>query len=43
MWQETGDWRWTLFGVALLLAIALGAAALVYQGAWLLGVGLAHA
>jgi ferrous iron transport protein B len=43
MRQETGDWRWTLFGVALLLAIALGAAGLVYQGSRLFGVGLAHA
>ena len=43
MRQETGSWRWTLFGVALLLAIALGAAALVYQSCRLLGFGLSHA
>jgi ferrous iron transport protein B len=43
MRQETGSWRWTLFGVVLLLAIALGAAALVYQTSLLLGVGPVHA
>lgn len=41
--QETHDWRWTLFGVVLLLVIALGAATLVYQTAHLLGLGLSHA
>jgi len=40
MRQETGSWGWTLFGVALLLVIALGAAALVYQVCRLLGFGL---
>ncbi|MCD6706124.1 MAG: ferrous iron transport protein B [Thiobacillus sp.] len=40
MRQETGSWGWTLFGVALLLVIALGAAALVYQACRLLGFGL---
>jgi ferrous iron transport protein B len=39
MRQETGSWRWTLFGVALMLAIALGAGILVYQGAIYLGMG----
>jgi ferrous iron transport protein B len=41
MRQETGSWRWTLFGVTLLLLIALAAAALVYQTCRLLGWGLA--
>jgi len=40
MRQETGSWGWTLFGVALLLVIALGAAALVYQACRLLGFGM---
>lgn len=40
MRQETGSWRWTLFGVGLLLVVALGAAALVYQGCRLLGFGV---
>jgi ferrous iron transport protein B len=40
MRQETGSWRWTLFGVALLLIIALGAAALVYQTCRVLGFGM---
>lgn len=40
MRQETGSWGWTLFGVALLLAIALGAAALVYQACRMLGFGM---
>jgi len=40
MRQETGSWRWTLFGVALLLVIAIGAAAGVYQTCRLLGFGL---
>lgn len=40
MRQETGSWGWTLFGVMLLLVIALGAAALVYQACRLLGFGL---
>jgi ferrous iron transport protein B len=43
MRQETGSWRWTLFGLALLLTISLGAAALVYQSCLLLGLGVAHA
>ncbi len=29
--QETASWRWTIASVALLLALSLGAAALVYQ------------
>jgi ferrous iron transport protein B len=40
MRKETGSWRWTLFGVTLLLVIALGAAALIYQGCRLLGWGM---
>jgi hypothetical protein len=43
MRHETHSWRWTLFDVALLLAIALGAAAAVYQTCRALGLGLAHA
>lgn len=39
MRKETGSWRWTLFDVALLLAIALGAGILVYHGARILGMG----
>jgi Fe2+ transport system protein B len=38
MRQETGSWRWTLFDVALLLAISLGAGILVYHGAGVLGM-----
>lgn len=40
MHQETRSWRWTLFGVLLLLVIALSAGVIVYQGAKWLGVGL---
>ena len=40
MRQETGSWLWTLFDVALLLGIALGAAALLYQACRLLGYGI---
>lgn len=40
MRQETGSWGWTLFGVETLLVVALGVAALVYQGCRLLGFGL---
>jgi ferrous iron transport protein B len=43
MRQETGSWRWTLFGLALLLVISLGAAALVYRSCLLFGLGVAHA
>jgi ferrous iron transport protein B len=39
MREETGSWRWTLFDVALLLAIALGAGILVYHAAGVLGMG----
>ncbi len=41
MHQETGSWRWTMFGVALLLVIALGVAAMIYQTCRLLGWGMA--
>lgn len=41
MRQETASWGWTLFGVGLLLVIALGAAALVYQACRLTGFGMA--
>lgn len=37
MRQETGSWRWTLSGVALLLGISLLAGILAYQVARLLG------
>ncbi len=40
MHQELRSWRWTLFGVSLMLAIALGAGVMVYQGARWLGVGV---
>lgn len=41
--QETHSWRWTLFSVGLLLAIALAAGVAVYQCARWLGIGVAHA
>lgn len=40
MHQETRSWRWTLFGVLLLLLIALSAGVIVYQGAKWLGIGV---
>jgi ferrous iron transport protein B len=40
MHQETRSWRWTLFGVLLLLLIALGAGVIMYQGARWLGIGV---
>jgi len=40
MHQETRSWRWTLFGVLLLLVIALSAGVIVYQGAKWLGIGV---
>lgn len=40
MKQETASWRWTLFGVALMLAMAAGVATLVYQACRLSGLGL---
>lgn len=43
MRQETGGWRWVLFDAALLLAIALAAATLLYQACRLSGLGMAHA
>ena len=42
MHHETRSWRWTLFDIALLLAIALAAAILVYQGASALGMGIRY-
>ena len=39
MHQETRSWRWTLFGVLMLLVIALSAGVVVYQGARWLGIG----
>ncbi len=38
-YQETRSWRWTLFGVAILLALSLLAGTLIYQGAVLLHLG----
>lgn len=38
MRQETGSWRRTLFGVTLLLVIALGTGTLVHQGSRFLGI-----
>jgi ferrous iron transport protein B len=29
--QETGSWRWTLFNVAMLLAVSFGAGIAAYQ------------
>ena len=40
MHQETRSWRWTMFGVLLLLLIAVIAGVLVYQGAEWLGMGV---
>jgi ferrous iron transport protein B len=40
MYQEMRSWRWPLFGVLLLLVIALSAGVIVYQGARWLGVGV---
>jgi ferrous iron transport protein B len=40
MHQETRSWRWTLFGVGMLLVIALSAGVIVYQGARWLGIGV---
>jgi len=39
MRRETGSWRWTLFGVSLLLAIALAAGIAAYHGGRFLGLG----
>jgi len=38
-YQETRSWRWTLFGIVLLLALSFGAGVLFYQGASLFGLG----
>lgn len=38
MYQELRSWRWALFGVFLMLVIAVGAGVGVYQGARLLGM-----
>ncbi len=35
--QESGSWKWTLFEIALLLVISLGAGGLIYQTARALG------
>jgi ferrous iron transport protein B len=43
MREETRSWRWTLFSVTLLLAIALAAGIAIYQGARWLGIGGVHA
>jgi len=39
MRQETRSWRWTLFGVLMLLLVSFGAGMLMYQGALWLGLG----
>ena len=39
MHQETRSWRWTLFGVLMLLLVSFGAGMLMYQGALWLGLG----
>jgi Fe2+ transport system protein B len=43
MRQETGSWRWVLFGIGMMLLIALGAAVLVYQTCQWFGWGVIHA
>ena len=43
IYQETRSWRWTLFDVAVLLFIALGAGAAVFHAAVWLGLGVARA
>jgi ferrous iron transport protein B len=43
MRQEMGSWRWVLFGIGIMLLIALGAAVLVYQTCQLFGWGITHA
>jgi ferrous iron transport protein B len=40
MHQETRSWRWTLFGMVLLLVIALSIGVIVYQGALWLQIGV---
>ncbi|MFO7553234.1 MAG: ferrous iron transport protein B [Haliea sp.] len=40
MYQETRSWRWTLFGVLLLLLIAVASGVIVYQTAHWLGMGV---
>jgi ferrous iron transport protein B len=43
MHQETGKWSWVLFGIAMMLVIALGAAVMVYQTCRWFGWGVIHA
>ncbi|HVO93547.1 MAG TPA: ferrous iron transport protein B [Terriglobales bacterium] len=43
MRQETGQWRWVLASIGIMLFIALCAAALTFQSSRILGLGLAHA
>ena len=43
MRQEMGSWRWVLFGIGIMLLIALGAAVMVYQTCQLFGWGITHA
>lgn len=40
MYQESRSWRWTFFGVGLLLVIAIGAGVITYQGARWMGIGV---
>lgn len=39
MRQETGSWRWTLFGIGLLLVISTAAGVVIYQVGSVLGFG----
>jgi ferrous iron transport protein B len=43
MRQETGQWRWVLASIGVMLLVALSAAALAFQSGRILGLGLAHA
>ncbi len=38
--QETGSWKWTVLGMALLLVLSLGVSIVIYQGAVLVGWGV---
>jgi len=41
--QETDSWRWTGFGLGLLLVLSFGVRIAIYQGAMLMGWGCKHA
>jgi ferrous iron transport protein B len=38
--QETGSWKWTVFNIALLLALSFSVGIAIYQGAQLVGWGV---